>query len=145
MDPSGCKSWPLDRLLVVRLEALARIKVRESPVIVVANFLSIINPESTMLIVAPSPMVVGPVLLCLQDQVYADPRLAENLGLYKYIPGLALSTLDSRGRGEAHDEPEIWDLRRTGHAGRLGAKAHGQSRGRSGCQTTAPRFHGMPG
>jgi hypothetical protein len=46
------------------------------------------------LIVASSPMIVGPVLLCLQDQIYADPRLIEHLGLCTFIPGLALWTLD---------------------------------------------------
>lgn len=67
VDASGCKCGPFQSLLVVGLEALARIKVREAPVIIVADLLRIIDPKGTMLVMAPPSMAVSPRLLGLQD------------------------------------------------------------------------------
>lgn len=67
MDASGCKCRPFQSLLVVGLEALARIKVREAPVIIVADLLRIIDPKGTMLVMTSPSMIVSPRLLGLQD------------------------------------------------------------------------------
>lgn len=67
MNASGRKRGPLQGLLIVGLETLARIKVRETPVILVAGLLRIIDPKGTMLIMTSPSMIVSPRLLGLQD------------------------------------------------------------------------------
>lgn len=93
MNASGCKCGPFQSLLIVGLETVARIKVREAPVIIVAGLLRIIDPKSTMLIMASPSMIISPRLLGLQDQINADPRLIKHLRLYIYMPRLALAGL----------------------------------------------------
>lgn len=67
VNASGCKCGPFESLLVIGLEALARIKVREAPVIIVADLLRIIEPKGAMLVMTSPCMIVSPRLLGLQD------------------------------------------------------------------------------
>lgn len=82
MNASGGKGWPFDGLLVICFEAFSSIKVTETPIIVMANLWTFINPKSAVLVVAPSSMVLKPGLLRLQYQIYGDPRLIKHFGLY---------------------------------------------------------------